>query len=243
MKSNAVGGAFDMLGTGKEMIDMMMDMGGGPGALKNMVTDMLFESAVDAITGSRSSYGARLLNSKLEGLPGAINRKLNSISKRGAPGLENILSKLPFDLGNKLNLKEIAGWAHVDTDVKLKSGKYDMDPSEVHPFDNAAHKALTEVIPWQLAKIDAGINRTEQEFFNYKSNKWEKVSSIRKHLDRTREEVLEYSNGYSVINDRLAAGIDLKNSYKQILTEYETNPTFRAGYYNKTWDNTNNSMF
>ena len=236
MKSNAAGGAFDMLGTGKEMIDMMMDMGGGPGALKNMITDMLFETTIDAITGGRSTYGAKLLNSKLEGLPGAINRKLNSISKRGAPGLENILSKLPFDLGNKINLKELAGWAHVDNDVKIKSGKYDMDPSEVHPFDNAAHKALTEVIPWQLAKIDAGINRTEQEFFNYKSNKWEKVSSIRKHLDRTREEVLEYSNGYSAINDRLAAGIDLKNSYKQILTEYETNPTFRAGYYNKTWD-------
>ena len=66
-----------------------------------------------------------------------------------------------------------------------------MDPSEVHPFDNAAHKALTEVIPWQLAKIDAGINRTEQEYFNYKNNKWEKVSSIRKRLDRTREEVLD----------------------------------------------------
>ena len=236
MKSEAAGGAFDMLSTGKEMIDMMMDMGGGTGALKNMVTDMLFESAVNAITGGRSSYGSRLLNTKLEGLPGTINRKLNSISKRGAPGLEKLLSKLPFGIGNKLNLKDIAGWAHVDNDVKLKSGKYDMDPSEVHPFDNAAHKALTEVIPWQLAKIDAGINRTEQEFFNYKRNKWEKVSSIRKHLDRTREEVLEYSNGYSAINDRLAAGIDLKNSYKQILTEYETNPTFRAGYYNKTWD-------
>ena len=236
MKSEAAGGAFDMLGTGKEMIDMMMDMGGGTGALKNIVTDMLFESAVNTITGGRSSYGSRLLNTKIEGLPGAINRKLNSISKRGAPGLEKLLSKLPFGIGNKLNLKDIAGWAHVDNDVKLKSGKYDMDPSEVHPFDNAAHKALTEVIPWQLAKIDAGINRTEQEFFNYKRNKWEKVSSIRKHLDRTREEVLEYSNGYSAINDRLAAGIDLKNSYKQILTEYETNPTFRAGYYNKTWD-------
>ena len=236
MKSEAADGAFDMLGTGKEMIDMMMDMGGGTGALKNMVTDMLFESAVNAITSGRSSYGSRLLNTKLEGLPGAINRKFNSISKRGAPGLEKLLSKLPFGIGNKLNLKDIAGWAHVDNDVKLKSGKYDMDPSEVHPFDNAAHKALTEVIPWQLAKIDAGINRTEQEFFNYKRNKWEKVSSIRKHLDRTREEVLEYSNGYSAINDRLAAGIDLKNSYKQILTEYETNPTFRAGYYNKTWD-------
>ena len=238
MKSNAAGGAFDMLGTGKEMIDMMMDMGmgGGPGAIKNMITDMLFETTIDAITGGRSSYGARVLNTKLEGLPGAINRKLGSISKRGAPGLEKLLNKLPFGIGNKLNLKELAGWAHVDNDVKLKSGKYDMEPSEVHPFDNAAHKALTEVIPWQLAKIDAGINRTEQEFFNYKRNKWEKVSSIRKHLDRTREEVLEYSSGYSTINDRLAAGIDLKNSYKQILTEYETNPTFRAGYYNKTWD-------
>ena len=55
MKSEAAGGAFDMLGTGKEMIDMMMDMGGGAGALKNMISDMLFESAVDAITGGRSS--------------------------------------------------------------------------------------------------------------------------------------------------------------------------------------------
>ena len=236
MKSEAAGGALDTFSTGKEMIDMMMDMGGGPGALKNMITDMIFGSVIDSITGARSSYGSRLLNTKLEGLPGAINRKLGAISKRGAPGLEKLLGKLPFGLGNKINLKEIAGWAHVDNDVKLKSGKYDMDPSEVHPFDNAAHKALTEVIPWQLAKIDAGINKTEQEYFNYKNNKWEKVSSIRKRLDRTREEVLEYSNGYSAINDRLAAGIDLKNSYKQILTEYETNPTFKAGYYNKTWD-------
>lgn len=231
-KSEAVGGAFDMLGTGKEMIDMMMDMGGGAGALKSMIGDVLFEGALNSITSKRSSAGTSLLNSKLEGLPGAINRKLGSISRNGSPELQKLLNKLPFGLGNKIDISKItdmAGWAHVDSDVKIKSGRFDMDPSEVHPFDNAAHKALTEVIPWQLAKIDAGINRTEQEFFDYKANKWKKISSIKSHLENTTDDVLEYSNGYSNITERIKFGADIAKSFNLVTSEYKTNPLFTSG--------------
>jgi len=241
MKSEAGGGAFDMLGTGKEMIDMMMDMGGGAGALKSMLGDMMFEAAVDKITSKRTRDGKDLLNRKLEGLPGAFNRKLNTISNEGAPELEKLIRRIPF-FGNKLidsgmiDIKKLAGYAHVDTDVKVKSGRFDMDPSEVHPFDNAAHKALTEVIPWQLAKIDAGINRTEQEFFNYKANKWEKVSSAKKHIDSARNEVLEYSEGYSTLSDRINAGMDLKDAFRSVEKEYATNSLFKNGRREKNWN-------
>lgn len=231
-KSEAVGGAFDMLGTGKEMIDMMLDMGGGAGALKSMLGDVLFESALNKISNKRSAAGTSLLNSKLEGLPGAINRKLGSISRNGSPELQKLLNKLPFGLGKKISLEKLqdmAGWAHVDTDIKVKSGRYDMDPSEVHPFDNAAHKALTEVIPWQLAKIDAGINRTEQEFFDYKSNKWKKISSIKSNLEKSTNDVLEYSNGYSDISERIKFGANITKSFNLVTSEYNTNPMFTSG--------------
>lgn len=232
-KSEAAGGAFDMLGTGKEMIDMMMDMGGGAGALKSMIGDMLFESAVNGILGKRATEGASTLNSKLEGLPGVVNRKLGQISRSGSPVIDKILNKLPFNLGSKLDYKQIAGWAHVDTDVKIKSGRFNMDPSEVHPFDNAAHKALTEVIPWQLAKIDAGINRTEQEFFDYKNNKWKKISSVQTNLNKTKDDVLEYSSGYNEIKERIKFGAGIEKSYNLVAEELLRNPVFITGKANR----------
>lgn len=232
-KMEAAGGAFDMLGTGKEMIDMMMDMGGGAGALKSMIGDMVFESAVNGILGKRATEGASTLNSKLEGLPGVVNRKLGQISRSGSPVIDKILKKLPFNLGDKLDYKQLAGWAHVDTDVKIKSGRFNMDPSEVHPFDNAAHKALTEVIPWQLAKIDAGINRTEQEFFDYKNNKWKKISSVQTNLNKTKDEVLEYSSGYNEIKERIKFGAGIEKSYNLVKEELLRNPVFISGKANR----------
>ena len=243
-KQEAAGGMLDSFGLVKEMVDMINDMGGSK-AIKNMVGDMAFEAAVDAITNKKTRNGLSSLNAKIEGLPGVVNRKLNEISKTGLPGVENAIRKIPL-VGNALidnniiNFKQLAGWAHVDTDVKIKSGKYDMDPSEVHPFDNAAHKALTEVIPWQLAKIDSGINRTEQEFFNYKENKWEKISSVKKKIKANLDDVLENSSGYYSLSNRIDSGnTDLDKSYKFVMEEFEKNPLFKSGKYNKNWEDKN----
>ena len=97
----------------------------------------------------------------------------------------------------KNQIKNFASYAHVDDMVVSNTGKYTLkDPEGVHPFDNLAHKTLTEVIPKQLSMIEAGINNSEEKFFDYESNSFKTLSSIKNKIEKERDNELEYSQGY-----------------------------------------------
>lgn len=185
IKTGGLGMLFDM----KEGIDMAMGMGdimGGPSAMaKMMLGDTIRQGILNHILSGNTKNKLADFNLKMEGLPGAINRKLGDLANMDPyrmgelfdkSGFGKLLNKIPG--GNKLSnliknegfdfIKDKANLIHKDDSTVSSTGRYRMgDPNAVHPFDNKAHKALTEVIPGFLSKMEAGINHHDELYYDY----------------------------------------------------------------------------
>lgn len=185
VRSGGLGMLLDM----KEQLDMAMEMGdmmGGPGAMvKMMLGDGIRQSIINRILSGNTKNKLADFNLKMEGLPGAINRKLGDLANMDPSRMEDwfdksgfgkVISKLPG--GRKIGdfiknqgfdfIKDKANLIHKDDSTVSATGRYRMgDPNAVHPFDNKAHKALTEAIPGFLSKIEAGINHHDELYFDY----------------------------------------------------------------------------
>lgn len=186
VRSGGLGMLFDM----KEGIDMAMGMGdimGGPTAMvKMMLGDTVRQGILNRILSGNTKNKLADFNLKMEGLPGAINRKLGDLANMDPSRMEDwfdksgfgkLLNKIPG--GNKLSnlikknqgfdfIKDKANLIHKDDSTVSSTGRYRMgDPNAVHPFDNKAHKALTEVIPGFLSKMEAGINHHDELYYDY----------------------------------------------------------------------------
>lgn len=182
-------GGLGMLLDAKEQLDMAMGMGdmmGGPGAMvKMMLGDTIRQSALNRILSGNTKNKLADFNLKMEGLPGAINRKLGDLANMDPSRMEDwfdnsgfgkVISKLPGGgkLANLIKnqgfdfIKDKANLIHKDDSTVSATGRYRMgDPNAVHPFDNKAHKALTEVIPGFLSKMEAGINHHDELYYDY----------------------------------------------------------------------------
>lgn len=182
-------GGLGMLLDAKEQLDMAMGMGdimGGPTAMvKMMLGDTIRQSALNRILSGNTKNKLADFNLKMEGLPGAINRKLGDLANMDPSRMEDWFNKSGFGkLLNKIPggknlsdliknqgfdfIKDKANLIHKDDSTVSSTGRYRMgDPNAVHPFDNKAHKALTEVIPGFLSKMEAGINHHDELYYDY----------------------------------------------------------------------------
>lgn len=182
-------GGLGMLLDAKEQLDMVMGMGdmmGGPGAMvKMMLGDTVRQGILNRILSGNTKNKLADFNLKMEGLPGAINRKLGDLANMDPSRMEDwfdnsgfgkVISKLPGGgkLANLIKnqgfdfIKDKANLIHKDDSTVSSTGRYRMgDPNAVHPFDNKAHKALTEVIPGFLSKMEAGINHHDELYYDY----------------------------------------------------------------------------
>ncbi len=211
--SNFGGGIFDMFGMLKESLDSMGGLGMSKGSIiKSMVGDEIFNTISDAVLPAALKQNLNRMNGIIEGAPNAINNLLGSLSENGFKKggiFDKLLGKVPFGDKIKQQIQNFAGYAHVDNLTKVQSGKFDLsDPNGVHPFDNAAHKSIVEVIPTYLRKIEAGINNHEEMVYN--GHKFQTASSLKRELQRNRDSVMEYSEGYSQFSSNVTA--DLKNT-------------------------------
>lgn len=185
----STGGSLSMFGSLKDGISMMTDMGMSKSqAIKQMIGSTLFDMGIQSLLTGKTRNNIELANMKMNGAGAAINRKLGDI----ADGKNETLNKisawgtkkggLTGDIVNKL-IGAITGGArvaHINDHISYQSDRFIMgDPNKVHPFDNKAHKTLTEVIPAYLSKISAGVNHTEEETFDYKTNKFITKSSLK----------------------------------------------------------------
>lgn len=182
-------GGLGMLLDAKEQLDMAMGMGdimGGPTAMvKMMLGDTVRQGILNRILSGNTKNKLADFNLKMEGLPGAINHKLGDLANMDPSRMEDWFNKSGFGkLLNKIPggknlsdliknqgfdfIKDKANLIHKDDSTVSSTGRYRMgDPNAVHPFDNKAHKALTEVIPGFLSKMEAGINHHDELYYDY----------------------------------------------------------------------------
>lgn len=220
-KSNFTGGSLEYFDMFKEMMGSMSDFGMKPADMvKSLIGSSLFEGTINAVLPNSLKNSLQRINRAAEGAPNAINNILGRIGREGISE-DGLLNKVLGKMGGvgsflKNQIKNTASFAHVDDMTVSNTGKYTLkNPEDPHPFDNLAHKVLTEVIPKQLSMIEAGINNTEEKYFDYQSNSFKTVSTIKNRIDKERQNVLEYSQGYSSAFDHtknsLAAADSLKN--------------------------------
>lgn len=224
--------ALDQLKDMKSMVDSLFDMGdmmGTPGQmLAGMLGDTVRQGLLNKIISGKTRTYINDVNTMLSALPGALNRKLgtlgdsNTIDDIYEKLSDSVIKKLPF--GNKLDnwlrekqvvdgVKSRFKMAQLTDNVRESSGRYAMgNPDQVHPFDNKAHYVLTEVIPKQLARIDAGVNHTEETYFDFKDNTFKTVSSMVKNKEKTRSETLNgLSGAYEYKNALREAGAKIED--------------------------------
>lgn len=224
-KNNAFGGNLDsILGMG-EMLGSMSGFGiSTADMIKSMAGDMVFKNVADLFMPTAFKKNLGRINTAIAGAPGAINNILGSLAQNGLKKggfADTFLSKLPFGSTAKGLISTIAGYAHVDDMAIDKTDRYKLkDPSKPHPFDNLAHKVLTEVIPRQLAKIEAGVNNHEEQYFDYDKNNFVGISTVKNKLKRQHEEAVEYTGGYSEasksIEGDIKKGTGLVTTMKEI---------------------------
>ena len=246
LKGNFGGGNIGMLGMALDGYKMMTDMGMGKGqVVMNMAGPMILESIINGMTSSSAMESRTLLNKSIAGLPRQLNQMLGNIASgdNGAINkLETALNKTKFGskvvntsiFGNTLGgwLQTLAGKAYIDDDTVYSTNRYTMgDPNTVHPFDNKAHKALTEVIPGFLSKISAGVNHTEEQVFDYDSNRFIKKSYFKELAEEMHNNTVQYTENFHVSQERFL-NASSKHDYSKVLKNVDkTSETFKQSKY------------
>ena len=229
-KENVKGNAFGGIGNTIEMISETLNSFSDMGMKKStLIKQMAGGAILDAIVKG-SLQGSTLnkidsFNVGVAGLPAILNAKLGKWSKGETGDLEQLFSNIangknvPGFLKKAANFagKKIPGLArkfgenaYVEESIHYTSDRFKMgDPNKVHPFDNKAHKVLTEIIPAYLRKISAGVNHTEEEVFDYNANKFVKMRSIESKIDESQKSVLEYTRGIDDYRDSINNLIDI----------------------------------
>ena len=214
LSSSDIGNMFETVKFGDEMLTMMLDLADGMGSsreksFKDMLLPMIGTGIIDSLTGENLHKNKERLNKQIAGMPAMLNRMFGSMSEGGDNAITKAFEKIPFLNKHVDKVKSIGSLFHVEDQSRVITNRYSMgNPDEVHPFDNKAHHALTEVIPKFLARIDAGVNHTEEHYFDYKSNALRTVSSIKRSIENEREQVIEYSEGFNEASE---------SSYKTIV--------------------------
>ena len=109
-------------------------------------------------------------------------------------------------------------------------------------WDGESKKALVEVIPSYLRRIESILGGTEERFYNYDTGKFDNIHNIKKHYDDSiaKAEVSGFYNVKSEANDivsRLGLSSDARKQFDKDLEEYFRAMT-KKGYLIKHEDQT-----
>lgn len=154
------------LSTMISMGSMMGSMSGMAGGMNSMMrpTDMLLQMILGSIIPKNTRNRIKAFD---KSIPRSINLGLTKLGEqRNASGWKGVLA-------------EIFGY---DTSkaAKVNLGGYDKGAVA---WDGNSKKALEEVIPFYLSRIDAGINREDAMIYDYKSGTFKTKKVIAKEMD------------------------------------------------------------
>ena len=169
---------------------------GGFGEDSNMLAQFMISPmehvvkfAVNGIIPATIKAASKELDATLSGLFGNMIARLSN-------------AKEANDGGGILGI--VAKFLGINTSVNrnIDTSKYEKGPI---PFDGITRKAIIDVIPTHLRRIEAALTGSQEEMFDYQSGKWVKVSSIKKQLDDVRKNAV--NRGTEEIYSAMQPGI------------------------------------
>lgn len=140
--------------------------------------------------------------------------------------------------------------------TKLKTDKFEKGPV---PFDGITKKAIIDVIPGHLARIEAALTGNSAPVYDYESGKWTTMAKIKERRDNMEKSakqigLAEFKKQMEkgAINGGVTKDIDSIGSKKEFmeeLSEYFFKNQTLSGYdgkykdaANKAWDNADMSL-
>lgn len=142
------------------------------GMLTHMFANPLGSIITGLVKGFMPMETANLIkrfNMSLTNLFPALIAKFNQIKKDDEGGIGSLIAKL-FGL-------------RVDNKTTVDVSKYNKGAV---PFDGITRKAIIEVIPAYLARIESYMTKSSQRIFNYEEGKWTDYETIKKDRDRNK---------------------------------------------------------
>ena len=231
MNSTALGAFSDLLSP--EMLDMIFESGAISSPIAQLAVFGLTNRLQSSKFGKSLNRTEDIFRGGFTQLAGAISTRARNISKnrktdiygKGGGILSAILDAL--DITPKAN-------------KKIDHSKYNRGPVD---WDGESKKALTEVIPTQLAMIISQLGGTPK-VFNYKTGKWETVNQATKQFKEerrkaiasenyrlkdtiTRDFIDEYnaklSTGASMMTYRSKGTLDLSRDFDRVMEYFTLN--------------------
>ena len=179
--NGATGGVVDMMGEDSNMLAAMM---ANPlGGLMKLISKSLIPTGIKMAT--------KELDKSLSGLFGTLMGRL-SYAKNNS-----------YDNPLLASLAKIFG---VSTDIKkgIDSSKYQKGAV---PFDGITRKAITDVIPSYLRRIEAAITGREETLYDYDKGSWKTVKSVQKEYDNIHKNYVR--TGSSEIISKMSKALNI----------------------------------
>lgn len=208
------------------------------GAVKKNINSQL-ATIIPAGFGEDSNMLATFMVSPLEGamkyvVNGVIPATVKAAAKEFDASVSGIFGNIIGELGNARSknsggiLGTIAKFFGISTGVNrsIDTSKYEKGPV---PFDGITRKAIIDVIPTHLRRIEAAITGRPEEMFDYRSGRWVKVSSLQKQYDSIKTSAVkratsELREAMNPAIQRVRKGIDNKydqDSWDAAIEEFE----------------------
>ena len=176
---------------------------------------------INAVIPATLKAASKEFDNMISGIFGHGMARLANAKSSGENSIFGFLSKI-FGINSSVNFS-------IDT------SKYEKGPV---PFDGITRKAIIDVIPTYLRRIEAHITGRPEQTFNYSTGKWTNMQAIKKELDDLKKNM--YHNATSNIRELMRPGIEKtkqsnkydRESFEKALEEFWQYLTDRRGIFN-----------
>ena len=176
---------------------------------------------LNAVIPATVKAATKEFDNMLSGIFGHGIARLANAKSSNSGGIFGFLAKI-FGINTSVNFS-------IDT------AKYEKGPV---PFDGITRKAIIDVIPTYLRRIEAHLTGKPEQTFNYSSGRWVTLQSVKKDLDDIKKNMI--SRGTSNIRELMAPGIRAtkqsnkydRESFNNALEEFWQFLTDRNGIFN-----------
>lgn len=255
-------------------INNLMGMNGGMDIasyfshIKKNATDELEMSELGILAGMDPDQLKMMVANPLSIIPIAIGQgiigknvraQMKKLDKTLSGTLAHMLAELHRAGQERDGIAGIIGrifGAKQEMTTKLKTDKFEKGPV---PFDGITKKAIIDVIPGHLARIEAALTGNSAPVYDYESGKWTTMAKIKERRDDMEKSakqigLAEFKKQMEkgAINGGVTKDIDSIGSKKEFmeeLSEYFFKNQTLSGYNgkykdaaNKAWDNADMSL-
>ena len=171
-----LGNYAKLVGSNIKNITGMLNLPGMDGD-SNMLASMMvsplqymMEFAVKGIIPATIKEATKELNDTIAGMFGLTMSRMNNARRNGTGGIWEMLSKV-FGV-------------NLEPNRSIDTSKYERGPI---PFDGITRKAVIDVIPTYLRRIEAHLTGKRERAYDYDSGRWVTGEEVKKELERVKE--------------------------------------------------------